>query len=354
MKKILSKKNKLTYKDAGVDIHKSEKILNDLKPNIIKTFDKSVINNYGGFSSILDIKKLGYKDPLLLASTDGVGTKLKIAIEANNLEFIGIDLVAMCVNDILAQGGIPHYFLDYIAIGKLNSNHVKTIITSITKGCLIAKCALVGGETAEMPGHYIGKNFDIAGFSIGAVERDLIFKKTSIQKGDLVVALESNGIHSNGFSLIRKIIKDNSIDILKDNFSFNKDKKISEVLLKPTYIYTDILRTKTDDFQIKGITHITGGGLIENPPRSFNDKLTLSLDLNTYKIDPLFMWIKENAKLSWPELLKTFNCGIGLLLYVDKKNINKLLNYLSNFKFKSWIVGEMIDNKNSKSVIFKF
>ena len=154
------------------------------------------------------------------------------------------------------------------------------------------KCALVGGET-EMPGHYIGNNFDIAGFSIGAVERDLIFKKTTIQKGDRVVALESNGIHSNGFSLIRKIIKDNSIDILKDKFSFNKDKKISEVLLKPTYIYTDILRTKTDEFQIKGITHITGGGLIENPPRSYNKDLTLSLDLNSYEIDPIFMWIKK-------------------------------------------------------------
>ena len=353
MKKVFLKKNMLTYKDSGVDIYKSEKILKDLKIDILKTFDKSVLNNYGGFSSVLDIKKLGYQDPLLLASTDGVGTKLKVAIEANNLDFIGIDLVAMCVNDILAQGGLPHYFLDYIAVGKLNQNQLKKILTSIIKGCLIAKCALVGGETAEMPGHYIGKNFDIAGFSIGGVERRLIFRKSSINKGDLVVALKSNGIHSNGFSLIRKIIENNSIDIMKDNFPFYKHQKISDVLLKPTYIYTDILRSKPDELQIKGITHITGGGLIENPPRSYNKDLTLSLDLNSYEIDPIFMWIKEKAKLSWPELLKTFNCGIGLLLYVDKKNINKLLNYLSNFKFKSWVVGEMIDNKNSKSVIFK-
>ena len=341
MNKKSIKSKLITYKKSGVDIDKFEKILNDLKKEILDTFNDAVTDNFGSFSSVLDINKLGYNDPLLLSSTDGVGTKLKIAIETQILDNIGIDLVAMCVNDILAQGGLPHFFLDYIAVGKLEEKQIKTIIRSIIQGCIISDCALVGGETAEMPGHYLKNNFDIAGFVIGAVEREDILIPSMVKEGDLVIALESNGIHSNGYSLIRKLIDYYSIDIINEKFDFNNDKNIAETLLKPTFIYTDLIKKKPKNLKLNGITHITGGGLIENPKRSYGKDLKLIIDFSTFHIDPLFLWIKEKAKLEWHELFKTFNCGIGLLVYVDKKNSSDLLNHLKSLNFNSWIVGEM-------------
>ena len=245
---------------------------------------------------------------------------LNLAIETQNFDNIGIDLVAMCVNDILAQGGLPHFFLDYIAVGKLEENQIKAIIKSIIRGCIISNCALVGGETAEMPGHYLKNNFDIAGFAIGAVERDEILMPSLVKEGDLVIAIESNGIHSNGYSLIRKLIDHHSIDIINEKFDFNNDKNIAETLLKPTFIYTDLIKKKPKNLKLHGISHITGGGLIENPKRSYGNDLSLVLDFSTFNINPLFLWIKEKANLDWYELFKTFNCGIGLLVYVDKQN----------------------------------
>ena len=354
MKKKKNKSKSITYKESGVDIDKFEIILNDLKKEILSTFNDSVINNFGSFSSVLDINKLGYNDPLLLSSTDGVGTKLKLAIETQNFDNIGIDLVAMCVNDILAQGGLPHFFLDYIAVGKLEEKQIKAIIKSIIKGCIISNCALVGGETAEMPGHYVKNNFDIAGFSIGAVERDEILMPSLVKDGDLVIAIESNGIHSNGFSLIRKLIDNHSIDIVKEKFDFNNDKNIAETLLKPTFIYTDLIKKKPKNLKLHGISHITGGGLIENPKRSYGKDLSLVLDCSTFNINPLFLWIKEKANLDWYELFKTFNCGIGLLVFLDKQNSSELLNHLKNLNFNSWIVGEMRKkerNQNSVQIL---
>ncbi len=353
MKKKINKRKSITYKESGVDIDKFEIILNDLKKEILSTFNDAVVDNFGSFSCVLDINKLGYSDPLLLSSTDGVGTKLKLAIETQNFDNIGIDLVAMCVNDILAQGGLPHFFLDYIAVGKLEENQIKAIIKSIIKGCIISNCALVGGETAEMPGHYFKNNFDIAGFSIGAVERDEIFTPSLVKEGDLVVAVESNGIHSNGYSLIRKLIDQHSVDIINEKFDFNNDKNIAETLLKPTFIYTDLIRKKPKNLKLNGISHITGGGLIENPKRSYGNDLSLVLDFSTFDINPLFLWIKEKANLDWFELFKTFNCGIGLLVYVNKKNSLNLLNHLKNLNFNSWIVGEMQKkDRNQNSIQF--
>lgn len=340
----------VTYKSSGVDIDKFEIIFKDLKKEILGTFNEAVINNYGGFSSVLDIKKLGYKDPLILSSADGVGTKLRLAIEVNKLDNIGIDVVAMCVNDILAQGGLPHFFLDYIAVGKLNIQQIKSTLKSIIRGCIIANCSLVGGETAEMPGHYVKNNFDIAGFSIGAVERKKILYPTLVRERDIVIAVGSNGVHSNGFSLIRKLIKIYSIDISKEKFTFDSKKNIAETLLKPTYIYTDILRLMPNNIKVNGITHITGGGLIENPKRSFTNDLTLSLDFSTYNIDPLFLWIKKKGNLDWYELFKTFNCGIGLLIYVNEKHVPLLINHIKKANFKPWVVGVMKKNKNKKSI----
>ncbi len=354
MKKKINKRKSITYKDSGVDIDKFEIILNDLKKEILSTFNDAVVDNFGSFSSVLDINKLGYNDPLLLSATDGVGTKLKLAIETQNFNNIGIDLVAMCVNDILAQGGLPHFFLDYIAVGKLEENQIKAIIKSIIRGCIISNCALVGGETAEMPGHYLKNNFDIAGFAIGAVERDEILMPSLVKEGDLVIAIESNGIHSNGYSLVRKLIDHHSIDIINEKFDFNDDKNIAETLLKPTFIYTDLVRKKPKNLKLNGISHITGGGLIENPKRSYGNDLSLVLDFSTFDMNPLFLWIKEKANLDWFELFKTFNCGIGLLVYVDKKYSINLLNHLNNLKFNSWVVGEIQKkdkNKNSIQIL---
>ena len=354
---MIKKNNKIksiTYKKSGVDVDKFEIILSDLKKDILSTFNDAVIDNFGGFSSVLDINKLEYNDPLLLSATDGVGTKLKLAIEAQNFDNIGIDLVAMCVNDILAQGGLPHFFLDYIAVGKLEEVQIKAIIKSIIQGCIISNCALVGGETAEMPGHYLKNNFDIAGFCIGAVERDEILMPSLVNEGDLVIAIESNGIHSNGFSLIRKLIIHHSIDIINDKFDFNNDKNIAETLLKPTSIYTDLIKEKPKNLKLHGITHITGGGLIDNPKRSYGKDLSLVLDFSTFEMDPLFLWIKEKANLDWYELFKTFNCGIGLLVYIDKQYSSDLLNHLNNLKFNSWVVGEIQKkdkNKNSIQIL---
>ena len=351
MKKKINERKSITYKESGVDIDKFEIILKDLKKEILSTFNDAVIDNFGSFSSVLDINKLGYNDPLLLSATDGVGTKLKLAIETQNFNNIGIDLVAMCVNDILAQGGLPHFFLDYIAVGKLEENQIKAIIKSIIRGCIISNCALVGGETAEMPGHYLKNNFDIAGFAIGAVERDKILMPSLVKEGDLVIAIESNGIHSNGYSLIRKLIEHHSIDIINEKFDFNNDKNIAETLLKPTFIYTDLVRKKPKNLKLNGISHITGGGLIENPKRSYGNDLSLVLDFSTFKMNPLFLWIKEKANLDWFELFKTFNCGIGLLVYVDKKYSLNLLNHLKNLNFNSWVIGEMQKkDKNQNSI----
>ena len=351
MKKKINKRKSITYKDSGVDIDKFEIILKDLKKEILSTFNDAVIDNFGSFSSVLDINKLGYNDPLLLSATDGVGTKLKLAIETQNFNNIGIDLVAMCVNDILAQGGLPHFFLDYIAVGKLEENQIKAIIKSIIRGCIISNCALVGGETAEMPGHYLKNNFDIAGFAIGAVERDEILMPSLVKEGDLVIAIESNGIHSNGYSLIRKLIDHHSIDIINEKFDFNNDKNIAETLLKPTFIYTDLVRKKPKNLKLNGISHITGGGLIENPKRSYGNDLSLVLDFSTFDMNPLFLWIKEKANLDWFELFKTFNCGIGLLVYVDKKYSLNLLNHLKNLNFNSWVIGEIQKkDKNQNSI----
>ena len=351
MKKKINKHKSITYKDSGVDIDKFEIILKGLKKEILSTFNDAVIDNFGSFSSVLDINKLGYNDPLLLSATDGVGTKLKLAIETQNFNNIGIDLVAMCVNDILAQGGLPHFFLDYIAVGKLEENQIKAIIKSIIRGCIISNCALVGGETAEMPGHYLKNNFDIAGFAIGAVERDEILMPSLVKEGDLVIAIESNGIHSNGYSLIRKLINHHSIDIINEKFDFNNDKNIAETLLKPTFIYTDLVRKKPKNLKLNGISHITGGGLIDNPKRSYGNDLSLVLDFSTFDMNPLFLWIKEKANLDWFELFKTFNCGIGLLVYVDKKYSLNLLNHLQNINFNSWVIGEIQKkDKNQNSI----
>lgn len=344
----MQKKNSsTTYKKSGVDIKKADKLISDLTPLIRSTHNSSILKNIGGFSSIFDFKKLGYLDPLIMCTTDGVGTKLQLAIKTKNFFNIGIDLVAMCVNDIIAQGGTSHFFMDYIATGKLKVNVTSAVIKGIVEGCKLANCALVGGETAEMPGHYDQENFDLAGFCVGAAERNEIFNINDVKKNNVIIAIESSGFHSNGYSLLRKVIEDKSIKLYK-KAPFNKNKSFEEILLKPTNIYCKLIKKLKSNVRINGITHITGGGLIDNPPRSFSDNLSVTLNMNSYEIDPMFHWIKETANLSWKELLNTFNCGVGLLIYLDKDEVDKAMLEISNFGYKNWIIGDVTIKKNKK------
>ena len=286
-------KTEITYKDSGVDIDEGNMLIKDIAQITEATSNEGSIGELGGFGGLFDLKKYPFKDPILVSSTDGVGTKLQLAIRTKSYFNVGIDLVAMCANDVLAQGARPLFFMDYFATGKLNKSVAIEVIKGIAEGCKQSGCALIGGETAEMPGHYKKNDFDVAGFCVGAVERNKVLKKNSVKKGDLVIGLSSSGVHSNGFSLVRKIIEDNSIDIFK-NPKFEKNLTLAEILMKPTIIYTNAFLAANKNYKVKSISHITGGGLIDNPPRAFNETLTLKFDMKNFKLPPLFKWLKDN------------------------------------------------------------
>ena len=317
-------KSEITYKDSGVDIDEGNKLITDLAQITKTTSNKGSIGELGGFGGLFDLKKYRFKDPILVSSTDGVGTKLQLAIKTKSYFNVGIDLVAMCANDVLAQGAKPLFFMDYYATGKLNKSVAIEVINGIAEGCRQSGCALIGGETAEMPGHYKKNDFDVAGFCVGAVERNKMLNKNSVKEGDLVIGLPSSGIHSNGFSLVRKIIEVNSIDIFKCP-RFEKKLTLAEILMKPTIIYTKAFLEANKKHKVKSLSHITGGGLIDNPPRAFNKNLTLEFDMKNFKLPPLFQWLKDEAKISLFELTKTFNCGIGFLIFVDKNDAEEII-----------------------------
>ena len=343
--------NRFSYKSSGVNIDKADKLMSKLTPLIKETYNESVLQNIGGFSSILDIKKLGYQDPILMSTTDGVGTKLQLAINTNKLFNIGIDLVAMCVNDIVAQGGKPHFFMDYIATGKLNDDQIIEIIKGVIQGCKLSNCALVGGETAEMPGHYPKNSLDLAGFCIGAAERKNVLSKNNVKENNIAVAVQSSGLHSNGYSLIRNLINKNSINV-HDKAPFDKKKTLIDILLEPTIIYSSLFEKIRSKIQINGVTHITGGGLVENPPRTFSKDLSLMINMKSYEMNDIFHWIKKETKLNWLEIFKTFNCGVGLLLFIDKNDENTALTEINKNGLNAWVIGEITKNKNGKNVNF--
>ena len=343
--------NRFSYKSSGVNIDKADKLMTKLTPLIKETYNESVLQNIGGFSSILDIKKLGYQDPILMSTTDGVGTKLQLAINTNKLFNIGIDLVAMCVNDIVAQGGKPHFFMDYIATGKLNDDQIIEIIKGVIQGCKLSNCALVGGETAEMPGHYPKNSLDLAGFCIGAAERKNVLSKDNVKENNIAVAVQSSGLHSNGYSLIRNLINKNSINV-HDKAPFDKKKSLLDILLEPTIIYSSLFEKIRSKIQINGVTHITGGGLVENPPRTFSKDLSLMINMKSYEMNNIFHWIKKETKLNWLEIFKTFNCGVGLLLFIDKNDENTALTEINKNGLNAWVIGEITKNKNGKNVNF--
>ena len=305
----------ISYKDAGVDIIAGDQLVEKIKPFAKKTMRNGVLGGLGGFGSMFEIPK-NYKNPVLVSGTDGVGTKLKLAFETNNHKTIGQDLVAMCVNDILVQGAEPLFFLDYYACGKLSVSQATDVIKGIADGCQIAGCALVGGETAEMPGMYNEGEYDIAGFSVGIVEKQNIIDGSKVKSGDTVIGLPSSGPHSNGYSLIRRLLKETKTN-LNDSFD---DKTFADVLLAPTKIYVKPLLNLIKKLEVKALAHITGGGLTENIPRVLPAHLAVKINLSSWQKPNIFSWLQTAGNLTDQEMFKTFNCGIGMILILSQEN----------------------------------
>ena len=331
------KKNKNSYKKSGVNISLANKLVKYIshvsKKNDKKKNSKIFKDEIGGFSSLFDISKIKIKDPILVSCTDGVGTKVELANKFKKFDTIGIDLVAMCVNDLIVQGAKPLFFLDYIAVGKLNLNKTKKILKGIFKGCKLSGCKLIGGETAEMPGVYSKEKFDLAGFSVGLVSKKKILHKSKVSSGDIVLAIPSSGVHSNGFSLLRSILKKNKIS-----------NKLKNELLKPTKIYSKEILNLNQKNLIKSAAHITGGGLIENLLRSIPENLSLNIDLSKIKILDIFKWIKTN-NISDQEMIRTFNCGVGFCIIASKKNITQIKKNFSK-NFEPYEIGFISRNRN--------
>ncbi len=330
-------KTKNSYKKSGVNIDLANNFVKHIarisKKNVKKKNKTNHSDNIGAFGSVFDISKEKIKDPLIVSCTDGVGTKLDLANRFNKFDTIGIDLVAMCVNDLIVQGAKPLFFLDYIAIGKINLKKVKKILNGILKGCSLSNCSLIGGETAEMPGIYGKNKFDLAGFSVGIVSKKKMLHKKNVKNGDVILAVPSSGIHSNGYSLVRSIIKNKKIT-----------KKLKIKLLTPTKIYTREVLSLTKKDLIKSAAHITGGGLIENVKRSIPNNVGLNIDLSKIKVLNIFKWLKKNNITDY-EMIKTFNCGIGFCLIANRKNINKINKFFSN-NYKPYEIGYITNNKN--------
>jgi len=334
------KKIQNSYKKSGVNISIANKFVDHIakisKKNVKKTDKSFNADNIGAFGSAFDISNIKIKDPVIISCTDGVGTKIDLANKFKKFDTIGIDLVAMCVNDLIVQGARPLFFLDYIAVGKLNLNKTKNILKGILKGCKISNCRLIGGETAEMPGIYSKEKFDLAGFSVGIVSKKKILNKNNVKKNNLILAIPSNGIHSNGYSLVRSILKKNKIT-----------KKLKKELIKPTKIYTKEILSLVNKNLINTAAHITGGGLIENITRSIPNNLSINIDLEKIKPKKIFKWLKSK-NISDLEMLKTFNCGVGFCIIVDKKNINKIKKYFTKdyMPYKIGYVSESVKKLN--------
>lgn len=327
------------YKKAGVDIDAGERLVDAISPLARATARRGADALLGGFGGIFDLKAAGFSDPLLVSGTDGVGTKLKIAFETGRHSTIGIDLVAMCVNDVLAQGAEPLFFLDYFATGKLEEGVAADVIKGIADGCLDAGCALIGGETAEMPGMYAAGEYDLAGFCVGAVERKDLLPR-SVEAGDVMIALPSSGPHSNGYSLIRKIVKDTGHSYI-DAAPFDAARSLGEALLTPTRIYVKRLLPLLKDESVRGFAHITGGGLTDNVPRIFNDEFAARYDEAALSLPPVFDWLMKSGGLTLDEMRRTFNCGVGGVLVVRKTAADAILSTLRKAGEDARIIGDI-------------
>jgi len=327
----------ITYKDSGVDIDKADKLVDYITRAAKKTYSPNVLAGIGGFSAAFSIPK-GYKNPVLVSCTDGVGTKLKIAFALNKHRTIGIDLVAMSVNDLISSGAKPLFFLDYFATGKLNSNQTKDVLKGIIEGCKISGCALIGGETAEMPDFYSPGEYDLSGFAAGIVDRNKIIDGRKIKPGDVVIGLASSGLHSNGFTLVRKLIVQ------------KEWKKFEKVLLKPTKIYTEVISKLIGKWTIKGIAHITGGGLLENIPRVLPDGTGVIIKKERWQVPPIFSLLQNRGNISADEMCRTFNMGIGMVLVVPLSQADKVLRFSNKYE-RAYIIGEVVKGRREVRII---
>ena len=337
-----------SYKEAGVNIDLANQIVKEIKPLISKTSIPGVLSGIGGFGGLFSLAEQNYKEPVLVCSTDGVGTKLKIAFTLNKHNTVGIDLVAMSVNDIITCGAKPLFFLDYISIGKLSKKVVVELIKGITEGCKMADCALLGGETAEMPGFYAEGEYDLAGFAVGVVEKSKIIDGREIKKGNSVIGIASNGLHSNGFSLVRKVLLEEKRYDLEKTVSSLK-KTLGEELLTPTRIYVKPVLHLLDKYKILGIAHITGGGIVENIPRILPEGVSVQINQESWTKPPIFSLIQKEGKIFDEEMYRTFNMGIGMALVVRPDKTEQIINELKMIRYDSYIIGKVI--KGNKQII---
>jgi phosphoribosylformylglycinamidine cyclo-ligase len=343
----------VTYRDVGVDIDAGNRLVAAIKPLAKATRRPGADADLGGFGAMFDLKSAGFRDPVLVSATDGVGTKLKIAIDTGRHSTIGIDLVAMCVNDLVVQGAEPLFFLDYFACGKLDVATAASVVAGIADGCRQAGCALIGGETAEMPGMYAAKDYDLAGFAVGAVERGEILPRGDIAVGDVLIGLPSSGVHSNGYSLVRRLAEQQALG-WDAPAPFDSGRTLSEALLTPTRIYVKpvlsaIKATGGARGAIKALAHITGGGLSENVPRVLPDNVAARIDLGAFTVPAVFGWLAEAGRLSDAEMLKTFNCGLGMIVVVAKGQAESVLAALKAAGEAASIVGEITPPGGARS-----
>jgi len=335
---VSEQKQSLSYKDAGVDIDAGNALVERIKGVVKKTRRPEVMGGIGGFGALCEIPE-GYKQPVLVAGTDGVGTKLRLAIDLKKHDTVGIDLVAMCVNDLIVQGAEPLFFLDYYATGKLDVDTAADVVTGIGKGCEISGCALIGGETAEMPGMYDGEDYDMAGFCTGVVEKSKIIDGTKVAAGDQLIALASSGPHSNGFSLIRKVLEVSNADTNQ----VIDGKTLGEHLLEPTRIYVKPLLELFKQVDVHALSHITGGGFWENIPRVLPESAKAVVKGDSWQWPSVFSWLQENGNITTHEMYRTFNCGVGMVLVVPADQLENSLNILKDVGENAWHLGEIQD-----------
>jgi len=338
---MTTKKTKLTYSDSGVDIDEANQLIDNIKPIVRQTLNKNVLSNIGGFGALYELDINHYKKPVLVSGTDGVGTKIMLAKELSCFDQIGIDLVAMCVNDVITLGAKPLFFLDYFATSKLKVSEATNIIKGIAEGCLQSDIALIGGETAEMPGVYQSGDFDLAGFCVGVVDYEEIIDGQHIKPTDSIIGIESSGPHSNGYSLIRKIIEVNSIN-LQDKLD---DRTLGEAIIQPTTIYAKAINHLQETYEIHGMAHITGGGFKENIVRILPENINAEIDLNAWQQPEIFNWIQTVGNVDHEEMLRTFNCGIGYVLVVSNSDSKRVINKLAETGHNAFLIGEITTGK---------
>ncbi|VFP81691.1 phosphoribosylformylglycinamidine cyclo-ligase [Candidatus Erwinia haradaeae] len=336
-----------SYKNSGVDIDASNVLISRLKGIAKKTRRPEVIGELGSFAALCSLPKK-YRDPILVSSTDGVGTKLRLAMQLQSYDTIGIDLVAMCVNDLIVLGAEPVFFLDYYAVSKLNIDIASRIMTGVAQGCLESGCSLVGGETAEMPGMYRGEDCDLAGFSLGIVEKEGIIDGYKVRDGDVLVALGSSGLHSNGYSLVRQLVEHTKISI---DTSVLNGQLLAEILLTPTRIYVKSILTLIEQINVHAIVHVTGGGLLDNLPRVLPVNVQAVIEASSWDWPPIFCWIQQSSYMNPFEMYRTFNCGVGMVIIIDPSSLDQVLHMMSNAGELAWKIGFIKSSSSSDRVV---